>query len=310
MRTSRIIIALGFLAALAIGGGGFLIGRNMAPPSHPVAAPTPAPALAPPKERPLLGRRDFISLAAKAADASASGEAVPQDVLNAVGRRFDLVLPLGCPAPDNSSLSGTNWSYDKDRSRLRISIPPVEWKATDWNLDEEAKVEAIEGFWIARPWSSSTGCPPPLLVPASGQPSDARTSADDTEEGKSVGKNTPVPANDEGAATTPSAPPVETLAVAQFVTPESTSSIRRAGRPFDIVTRVTPDQIDASRGFRIRLTGRIEQVPGGAPIQCIQPSGREHRPQCVIAAVLDDVKVENAATGAVLATWSASHSSR
>ncbi len=291
-RTSRITIALGFLAVLAVGGGGFLVGRNTAPRPHPsTTAPAPIPALNLPRERPLLGRADFIALAAKAADAFASGQAMPQEVTDAAGRRFDLVLPVGCAASGDPSLSATDWSYDKDRGRLRISIPPIGWKPADWNLDENAKVDSIEGFWITRPWSSSDACPP---APPTGEAEEPEKPAE------------PAATADKEQGTEP----LETLAVAQFFTPEGTSSIRRGGRPYSIVARIAPDAFDASQGFRLRLTGRIDRVPGGAAAQCVQPAGRDNPPICIIATVLDEVRVENTATGAVLATWSANHSSR
>src|SRR3546814_16898390 len=33
------------------------------------------------------------------------------------------------------------------------------WSKTDWNLGDRADIDAAEGFWITRPWSSSGACP-------------------------------------------------------------------------------------------------------------------------------------------------------
>src|SRR3546814_4442581 len=68
----------------------------------------------------------------------------------------------------------------------------------------------------------------------------------------------------------------------------------------------TPDAFDVSQGLRLRLRGRVDRVPGAGAVRCIQPAGSEQRPICVVAISLDEVLIENTATGAVLATWSVS----
>ena len=90
VRTSRLAIAGGLAAILVVGGGGFFLGRTTAPaPPAPapmvVPAPTPAPVPETPKD---LGRGELIALAQRAADAFASGEAMPKAVADAAGRRF------------------------------------------------------------------------------------------------------------------------------------------------------------------------------------------------------------------------------
>jgi len=319
-RTSRIAIALGFLAVLAVGGGGFLIGRYMAPQPHATQAAPSAPMITLPTERPMLSRADFLSLAGKAADAVASGAPVPQEVRDAAGRRFDLVMPVGCDAPSEERKDRPSWSYDESRGRLRITIPAITWEPADWRLGDTPKINAIEGFWITRPWTSSDTCPPPVALPTpADQPAEAsaqeaapkeRATKEQTGPDSDTQPTPPAAAADD-AAPAPLAPRArETLAVAQFFLDNGTSGIRRMGRPYSIITRIAPDQLKAAQGFRIRLTGRIDRVPGGDPVQCTQPLGRDNPPSCVIATVLDEVRVENPATGAVLATWSAGHSSR
>ena len=299
VRTSRIAIALGFLAVLAVGGGGFLAGRGSAPhrPLTEESAPEPVKALpvALPSENPSLSRADLLLLATKAADAFATGTPLPQDVLDAAGRRFDFTLPFGCGGPSEAKDSAAWWTYDRARGRLRIGVTPTAWQATDWNIGETSDLEGIEGFWIARPWSSSGNCPPAAPV-------EAPTATAEQDHAPS-----PIPPKD---GEPPAIQPEETLAIAQFFSADGTHGIRRAGRPYSIVTRIAPEEFDASQGFRTRLTGRIERTPKGEAIQCVQPKGREQRPACLIATVLDEVRIENAATGATLATWRATHSSR
>lgn len=42
----------------------------------------------------------------------------------------------------------------------RSRVEPSTWLPQDWNLAAASGVEAIEGFWVTRPWSSSATCPP------------------------------------------------------------------------------------------------------------------------------------------------------
>jgi len=262
---------------LCIGGFGFLLGRGaFSPPPPPtneaVFVPTP-PEPPPPAEPRTLGRADLAALAGQAADSAASGTPMPNSVREAVGRQFDLELPFGCGGPaselDSAPLS---WSYDEAAEVLRIRAQPTSWSAADWGIAAEAGIEAVEGFWIARPWSSRGTCPP-------------RTAQ------RAVAGSEPVMLSGQ------------TLALAQFVAGDARREARRGERPFELVRRLPKAEFDASQGFRVRLLGRIGRVPGTGPVRCVQPAGIEQRPICVIAATLAEVRIENPADGAVLATW-------
>src|SRR3546814_6063418 len=67
--------------------------------SSDLPAPAPVPVPETPKD---LERGDLIALAQRAADAFASGEAVPKAVAEATGRRFELLLPFGCGGPSEA----------------------------------------------------------------------------------------------------------------------------------------------------------------------------------------------------------------
>lgn len=276
-RTSRLAITGGLLAVLCIGGGGFLLGRGTLSPPPPVtneavSVPTP-PEVPPPAEPRTLERAHLAALAGQAADATASGTPIPNSVQEAVGRQFDLELPFGCGGPASAmDAAPLSWSYDEAAEVLRISVQPTSWRAADWGIAAGAGIEAVEGFWIARPWSSRGTCPPRT----------AQTAV---------------------AGTEPVTLPGQTLALAQFVGGDARREALRGERPFEVVRRLPRAALDASRGFRLRLLGRIGRVPGGGPVRCVQPAGIEQRPICVIAVTLAEVRIENAATGAVLATW-------
>jgi hypothetical protein len=274
LRTSRLAIAGGVAAVIVVGGGGFILGRGTATPAPRPAAPVvlamPTPAPTPePKTPSQLDRGAVLALASRAADAFASGDPMPAAVIDAADRRFDLLLPFGCagPSAEGSGLP-MRWRYDEARQTLRLHVELTAWQTQDWNIGPEAGVAAIEGLWITRPWSSSGACPSQI--------------------GQAV-----------ATGIEPITLPGQTLAIAQFLT----GADQRNEHGFSAVQRVPADKFDASRGFRVRLIGRIARVPGGDPVRCVQPAGIEQRPICVIAASVDEVRIENAATGAILASW-------
>lgn len=275
VRTSRLAIAGGLAAVLVVGGGGFFLGRVTAPAPkvpEPVVLTIPAPAPAPeaPKD---LKRADLIVLAQRAADAFASGNAAPKAVTAAAGRRFELLLPFGCAGPsDAGSNSPMQWRYEESSGTLRVSVRPMIWDGAEWGLDDRVGVDAAEGFWITRPWSSSGECP-------------ARA------EQLAVRGVEPVTL------------PGQTLALARFFRAETDREGRRARRPFETVQRIAPDKFDGSRGFRLRLSGRIDAIAAVSPIRCVQPAGTEQRPICAIGARIDTVRLENPVNGETLATW-------
>jgi hypothetical protein len=276
---SRIALAGALGAALVVGGAGFLLGRatterTPAVIAQPVAAPAPKPAPEPAVPKGVLGRADLIALAAKAADAAADGrEPVPQ-VAAADGRRFELRLPFGCSGPSGEDSSAAlRWRHDPEDQALRIHAAPVTWTAQDWwGPDAAAGVEAVEGFWIARPWTSSEACPA----------GDDRSAA---------------------AGAEPVTLPGQTLAVGQIFFTEGARGGRRDGRPYETVVRIPEDELDVSAGFRLRISGRIARTRNAGPVLCRQPGGPEQRPICLVSVVIDEVAIENPATGKTLATW-------
>lgn len=282
-RSSRLALAGGLLAAIVVGGGGFLLGRatDERTPAA-VAAPEPAPAPVPLPEKPadpvssgVLGRADLIALVAAAADAAAAGRDPGPEIAQADGRRFELRLPFGCtgPAADGSA-APMGWRYDSKEQALRVAIDPVAWPAQDWWPSEsQPRVEAIEGFWLERPWTSSEACP------AGGD----RSAAPGTE---------------------PVTLPGQTLAIGQIFFAQGGRGSRRDGKPFEAVVRVPEDRLDSSRGFRLRISGRIARAGNAGPVLCRQPGGPEQRPACLVSVVMDEVAVENPAGGSTLATWS------
>jgi hypothetical protein len=273
-RTSRLAIATGLVAAIAIGGGGFFLGRTTSPSAEtaPAARPVPAPAPAPAKIAAprTLQRMDIIALGDRAADALTSGKPATNGI-DGSGQRFELVLPFGCHgAVTETSGAPLSWHYDADARTLRIRVFPTQWEPDEWGLGKQDEPElTLEGFWVSRPWSSAERCPE-----ARGE---AMTSS--------------------GQAITL---PGQTLAVSEILSDEG----RRGKRPYEVVQRVQPDMIAGIRGFAVRLTGRITRFPNGQTVQCVQPAGIEQRPICMIAVSMDEIRIENPLGGETLGIWS------
>ncbi|MEZ0496966.1 hypothetical protein [Sphingomonas sp. IW22] len=273
IRASRLAIAGGLAAAIAIGGAGFLIGRDTAPRPDPVLPrvirmPVAAPSPTPSDTARVLGRADLLALATQAADAYSTGAAMPDAVREAAGRRFELTLPFGCTGPSGEG-SGLpmQWRYDEDAATLRVSVTADRWTGADWNLGGDVAARAVEGFWIARPWSGAERC-------------------------ATRGQTTPT-------GREPIMLPGQTLAIARFPEGEVDTDPRR----FDVVKRVPADRFDGSQGLRVRVLGRLAPVPGAQPVRCTQPGGIDQRPICLIGARFDEVRIENPATDDVLGVW-------
>ncbi len=288
LRKSRLAIAGGIAAALAVGGTGFLIGRGTSPRSvEPVAAQPVAaaplvarePAAPPTPGNPVLGRADIMGLAALGADAVASGQAMPKAIADTAGQRFELRLPFGCRGPaDAGSDAAMRWHYDETAKTLRVHVAPVVWTRADiLEAPGQAIAEgAVEGFWIPRPWTGSEACP--------------------------TLQDNPAPAGTDAVTL-----PGQTLAMAQFFDGDGDGDGarqgQRNGKPYETVVRMQPDELQAEQGFQIRIAGRIANIPGQGPVSCRQPAGAEQRPICVVGVTMDEVAIDNPRTGKTLATW-------
>lgn len=291
LKTSRRILAGATLAAVALGGAGFLVGRATSPDGEATPAgagasvPLPLPAWSGP-----LARPDMLALAALAADATAAGMAPDGDLVRSDGRRFELRLPFGCAGPAAPD-ADTGWTYNEANGTLRVFVTPQRWTADDWPLSaaQANSVESIEGFWIARPWTSSEACPATPPEPDAASAEAEEENADET-------------GADDAAETARESPAPPTLAVGQVYTTESPRSGPRQGQAFRAVVRVTKGNLDTSQGFRLRISGRLASASGPAPAICRQASP-SRRPVCLMTVSMDEVAIENPATGETLATW-------
>ncbi len=250
---------------------------SKAPDSVASEAPErPAPKTLP-TAVPVLARGDLISAAGRAASDYVGGAERPSpDPL--VGRTFSIKIAFGCsgPAsgsPETSEAPGlASWSWGSEEKAIELRMAPGDWAgsaliagsadAPDW--------EAVEGFWIPRPWLLSESCP--------------------------TVRGDPLQTANAGAAP-------QTLGLAAVFETGGSRIGRRNGRAYTFTIRPdgdTPVQAPA-QGYRLVLAGRVASFPDGRAIRC-RATGPDQRPVCVVATNLDRVAFEGA-DGKMLSEW-------
>jgi hypothetical protein len=298
----RALLAGGVFVALLISA--VLIARPGVPEEEVIALPVAepvSPAIAAPA--PPLTRADLIDAAARAADAHARGVPLLAEDSELAGRRFTLRLPFGCAGPaEADSEAPMGWTYEPEEQTLRVSVAPNVW--TDAGPVREAAkgldYEAAEGFWIERPWLRTGDCP---VLP---QPSLVASATSETLKGNQVVAATSPEAEQavEGVA----APALQldgaqkTLALVEYSKPGSRRAARRNGKPYTVVAKLAPSEIDLTRGLRVVVTGRLVPFGSRSAIAC---SGIDvdKRPLCLISAEIDRVAIMDASGQRTLGEW-------
>ncbi|MBU3077621.1 hypothetical protein [Sphingomonas quercus] len=236
-----------------------------------------APAL--PVPPPPLTRGDLISAAGQAASAYAEGK--PRSTADPlVARNFAVRLPFGCNGPSQAVDAGGQaeglaaWTWGPDHGSIQLRMTPGDWLGSAMLAGAGAldKWEAVEGFWIPRPWLASETCP---AVRADPLQTDA-----------------------------PPASP-QTVGLAAVFEVGSSRLARRNGRAYEYTIRAKGDAplMPPQDGFRMLLEGRIAAFPSGQAIEC-RATGPDQRPVCIIAVKLDRVTYEDE-SGTTLSEWRA-----
>jgi hypothetical protein len=271
----------------------------------PPAAETP-PVVAPPEPAPLapaaLDRAALLRALEVAAAAYASGKASAED--DVVGRRFVVRQAFGCQGPSEAAGRGVaRWTWGRDRRSVEITMIPADWSDHPAFGGDQGPWEAVEGFWISRPWMREGGCP---AAPA---PSPAPEGA-----AQSLPKT--APAAKAPMAKAPSGSPVGSAppSVLAFASPEVAGLAavfaregsrvgRRDGKPFTFSMKAEGEApVEAPQGgLRLVIEGRLVAFPEGGAVRCVAPS-TEVRPVCFAAAEVDRVAYEDA-EGKLLREW-------
>ena len=295
--TTRLVASVAVLAALPL-----LVWCQR--PSEPAPSPAPAPSPTPTVViDSTLNRAALLAALTEAGSALADGR--DRDAgLN--GRTVSVRLPFGCggrASADGATAAGLPRLVRNPDGGLTLTVTPEDLKAriaadgvaptAETSLDQW---DAIEGFWIARPWSGADACPARAV---------AATTPVATPEAAKVEADRSKPAK----AAVEASPPVQilperTAGLAAVVEADASRLGRRQGQAYAHVIRgekgaaATP----APGGYALRLEGRLTTFADGKAVKCVQRDV-ESRPVCVAALRLDRLAFEDGATGALLSEW-------
>lgn len=245
------------------------------------AAPRPEPAgpvetgPATPPLNPALDRSELLAAVARAASAYAAGaDAAASSPL--AGRQFDIRLAFGCEGAEASPADGAGdglarWSWGPEGETIRLGLTPGDWTRSALIAGSgQDRWEAVEGFWVARPWMTADGCPSVRADPLASGP----------------------------AAASP-----QTVGLAAVFETGGSRLGRRNGRAYAHAIRQAgaAPLVALDAGYRLRLQGRIASFPDGRAVRC-RAANPNQRPVCVAAVQLDRVAFETP-TGETLSEW-------
>ena len=265
MRKWRAIFAV---AALSIAG----CRASETAADNEAVGPAPANEAAPAEELalppPAVDRAAFLKAVAAAASARTS-ETQGRAAQQLDGRRFAIRIRFGCGGPSPAtSTAALRWSHEEGGKSFGIYAKP-DLSLADEPLKDISNqtIEAVEGFWIPRPWQIEDACP--------------------------------AVRDEDGEATLP-AP--QLVGIAQYFTAEDSRVGRRSGRPYIATQTISsPGELPRS-GLVLLLEGRFEAWPGGDVIRCVG-SGRNRQPACIASAHLDRAAFLQPTDDSVIAEW-------
>lgn len=245
-----------------------------------------APAMSLPIAEPPLDREALLLAVTRAASATAGGQSDAQGQAQLDGKLFELRLRFGCSGPADDGDEPQSWSFDEKRRVLRVRIVP--------NLSEKSPLigdlfgdayEAVEGFWIRRPWLLTAACPPAPKADAS-PAVEASAAAESAAEAR----------GSEAAA------PEHRVGIARFFSATDARTHRRDSRAYQVTHTLAENEAPSRTGYELVISGRLRRLSDGRVIACRQRYA-DTRPSCVISAVFENVAVLRADNGERVAEW-------
>lgn len=249
-----------------------------------------------PRPAPAMDRQELLAAVAKAASAAFSGADDLQEQRSLDGSPFELRIRFGCGPADAAAFeAGLGWRFEAEDRTLRVRATPT-ISAEDPIAARAVEavgngIEAVEGFWIPRPWLLSAACPPDPADRPAPQAPDSEEEAPASSPGKEA---------QETSAPPPPAFPM--IGIAQFFTEAEPRSRRRKSRAYETVKTLAGSGPPGESGFDLVLSGRLRSLPGGRVIACVA-AGRDSPPDCIVSADFDEVRIELPGTNDVLAQW-------
>lgn len=246
--------------------------------------------------QPLLDREALLLAVAQAASDAATGRADQEVQRKLDGSRFELRLRFGCaPQPATGEVSSRGWAFDEKRRILSWRIEPE--IANDASLVQAlggGDYEAVEGFWIHRPWLLRAACP---VVPADAAEAEANAEAEIAAEAKT---KTPAERNE---VSPPSTIPSPRIGIAQFFTKTDPRTHRRDKRAYTTTKVLGEGEVPGNEGYDLVISGRLRRPEGGRVIAC-RSDNTTSPPSCIIWAEFDNVAIQSPGNGEIIAKWS------
>jgi hypothetical protein len=256
-----------------------------------------------PRPQPPLDRSALLSAVAEAASATAAGVEMPESVRALAGRQFEARIRFGCHGPTTElSERWLGWSFDPEARRIRVRAMPTissdEPLARRINDDE---FEAVEGFWIPRPWLLQPACPATAALRQAPDPGEQAAGGEGRtkEQAERLEAGTAAQATDRVGEPLPRAPRV---GIAQFFTERDPRPRRRGVRPYEASHTLREGEAISSQGYNLVLSGRLRPVAGRGVIHCFARDP-DSPPECVISAQFLRVWIEQPDTRGVIAEW-------
>lgn len=261
------VMILGAVGVMLLRGGE---GDDAPEPEPTLETPEPVQTPAIPLPPPPLTRADLLDMVDQAAAAHAAGE-TPQGQRALSGRTFRVKIPFGCFGPrEAGSEAAAWWEYADEGRSIRVSARPEIWTESAFVAQlGGGPYEAVEGFWIPRPWMTADTCPPIRVDPLGGTP--------------------------------PVSP--QTVGLAAFFEAGGSRVNQRRERPWQATLRAEEGQaLERPQGFHLIVEGRLEAFADGRPVRC-QSAGPDQRPLCVIRIRREYVALAPIGSDTVLQEW-------
>ncbi len=256
---------------------------------------------------PPLDRAALLSAVAVAASAAAAGSDVLEHQRHLDGAIFELRIRFGCKGPSKALRSETlGWDFDETKRRVRVrAMPTIDIEDERVRTLGASGFEAVEGFWIPRPWMLEASCPvAAVAAPSEGSPGkDTPTKGEGSSEKAIAAKGEGDPSRDVELIPPNVGPHI---GLAQYFTATDSRTQRRASRAYEASKIVPADKAISSSGWNLVLSGRLKSLEGRGVIRCSTARGPDHPPDCVISADFDTVWIENPDTEERLAEWGGS----
>jgi hypothetical protein len=262
--------------------------------SPPVPVPLPV-ADAP------LDRQAILLAASQAASNYALGKDDADAQRKLDGKRFSIRMRFGCRNSQKTAASQPrSWSFDEKRRVLSFKIMlDVDIERSPAAGSPQAEVEAVEGFWIERPWMLQAGCPRPETAQVTTEPASPKGSSSE----RSAKPDQPAEPVEPTSTSVESAEPWRQVGIAQFFLDTDARTHRREHRAYETTKVLAAGVAPSPQGYDLVVAGRLRRLMDGRVIACrIDKPGVP--PRCLVSIQMENVSIETPGGGGTVATWS------